>query len=194
MRRGRARWRSARAGRARGVWLLAAIGLAAAALWWADRRGVDPLDLIPAAWRPELEGRVCRLDRVMDGDSLMLDCAGEPLEVRLHCIDAPERDQRPWGKQSWRHLRRIAPRELRVQEVELDRFGRTVAELYSLGPEPRMLNLEQVQSGQAAVYGRYCEDPRFFRAEREARAAGLGIWSSPGEQQRPWVFRHRKQR
>jgi endonuclease YncB( thermonuclease family) len=78
-----------------------------------------------------------------------------------------------------------------IETVDTDRFGRIVAEVFTIGPDRRFLNLEQVQSGHAAVYNRYCSDPDFTRAEQAARKAGLGIWSRPGEQQTPWVFRHR---
>jgi len=175
----------------RRLWLLAALGLASAALWWAGREGPD---LFAGGWLAGPPDRVCRLDKVLDGDSLVLTCDGESVEVRLHCIDAPEREQVPYAKQSRRHLREIAPMDLELREIELDRFGRTVGEVYSTGPERLMLNLEQVARGQAAVFARFCDDPRFFRAEREAREAGIGIWTRPGEQQTPWLFRHRGQR
>lgn len=132
------------------------------------------------------------MERVLDGDSLRVRCASGAAEVRLHCIDAPERDQVPWAKQSRRHLRGLASTEVRLVELERDRFGRLVAEVYGTGSERPLLNLEQVRSGHAAVYRRYCADRRYERAEREARQAGRGIWSRPGEHQTPWLFRQRK--
>ena len=136
--------------------------------------------------------RFCTLDQVLDGDSLRLRCQGESVEVRLHCIDAPEYAQAPWGKQSRRHLAKITPRRVELAAVDDDRFGRTVANVYTTGANRRLLNLEQVASGHAAVYDQYCSDPAFTGAERAARAAHLGIWSRPGGQQTPWVFRHRQ--
>lgn len=134
------------------------------------------------------------MERVLDGDSLLLDCGGAATEVRLHCIDAPERGQIPWGKRARRHLQELAPETVELVKVDTDRFGRVVGDVYAPGPRRRWLNLEQVRDGQAAVYSRYCSDSRFIAAQAEARAAGRGIWSSPGEQQRPWVFRHRESR
>lgn len=139
-------------------------------------------------------GVTCTLIRVLDGDSMELRCRGETVEVRLHCIDAPEWDQGPWGRRSLRHLERMTPREVELRVVETDRFGRTVGEVYGTGLDHPLLNLRQVASGQAAVYRHYCDDPRYDHAEREARQARLGIWSQPGEQQRPWEFRHRHPR
>jgi endonuclease YncB( thermonuclease family) len=67
-----------------------------------------------------------------------------------------------------------------------------VAEVYTTNAERVSLNLEQIRQGQAAVYPRFCEESRFFRAERKARAASLGIWATPGNHQTPWTFRHRR--
>ncbi|HYN77284.1 MAG TPA: thermonuclease family protein [Lamprocystis sp. (in: g-proteobacteria)] len=151
-----------------------------------------PLAPWASGWTGPSTGRRCTLDAVLDGDSLRLRCQGESVEVRLHCIDAPEYEQAPWGKQSRRHLVAITPRRLELAAMETDRFGRTVAKVYTTGANRRLLNLEQVVSGNAAVYGQYCSDPAFAQAERAARAARLGIWSRPGEQQTPWVYRHRQ--
>lgn len=144
---------------------------------------------LAAGWLARPPTPICRADRVFDGDSLRLICGGVTKEVRLHCIDAPERDQLPWAKQSRRHLREIATGDLELVERDLDRFGRVVGDVYGLSPRRRLLNLAQVEAGQAAVYERYCTDGGFLRAERRARKAGLGIWSRPGEQQTPWTFR-----
>lgn len=157
--------------------------------WVIERWGPG---LIPAGWSFGASGRTCTLDRVIDGDSLRLICEGETIEVRLYCIDAPEKGQRPWGKRARAHLGKIATQQVEMRPIETDRFGRTIAEVYT-SAEPRLsLNLEQVRLGQAAVYSRYCEEARFSRAERKAQTASLGIWASPGAHQRPWEFRQRR--
>jgi endonuclease YncB( thermonuclease family) len=143
-------------------------------------------------WPTPPSSRICTLDQVLDGDSMRLTCKGKSVEVRLHCIDAPEYEQIPWGKQSRHHLRKITPRKVELKTIEIDQFGRTLGEVYTTEPSRRFLNLEQVVGGHAAVYEHYCSDPAFTRAQRKARKAGLGIWSKPGAQQTPWVFRHRK--
>lgn len=168
--------------------LLAALLLTG--VWAIERWG---LGSIPAPWSLMGTAKDCRLDTLLDGDSLRLVCGDEPLEVRLHCIDAPERDQGPWGRRSRAALRAMVTHRLELIPIERDRFGRTVGQVYTRGPERRLLNLEQVKRGNAAVYDRYCKDPRFLRAEREAREAGLGIWSRPGDHQTPWAFRLRQQ-
>jgi endonuclease YncB( thermonuclease family) len=164
------------------------IALILTGAWLMERWGPG---LNPVDWSFAASGRLCALDQVVDGDSLRLTCSGKPVEVRLYCIDAPEKDQKPWSNRSRAHLKRIAADRVELRPIETDRFGRTVAEVYSAGGERRSLNLEQVKQGQAAVYPRYCAESRFFRAEREARAAAIGIWSTQGDHQTPWAFRHR---
>jgi len=164
----------------------------AAGLAWVLQQGA--VDLLAAGWLARSPSETCRVERVLDGDSLRVLCADGPLEVRLHCIDAPEREQVPWAKQSRRHLRELASGQVDLVEIEKDRYGRRVAEIYGTGPGRPLLNLEQVRGGHAAVYRRYCDDPRYERAEREAREAGRGIWSRPGEQQTPWKHRWRQSR
>ncbi|MGE5155075.1 MAG: thermonuclease family protein [Bdellovibrio bacteriovorus] len=149
-------------------------------------------DAVPFAsgWLARPQRVPCDVEGVLDGDSLRVRCADGPVEVRLHCIDAPERDQVPWAKRSRRHLAELASRRVELVAVEHDRFGRLVAEVYGTGPQGLLLNLEQVRGGHAAVYRRYCKDSRYERAEQQAKEAGRGIWSRPGSQQRPWQHRH----
>lgn len=51
-------------------------------------------------------------------------------------------------------------------------------------------SLAQVAAYWAAVL-QYFQAPHYYTAEREARRAGLGIWSEDGDWQRPWVHRRR---
>ena len=114
----------------------------------------SPVPSWATGWLGQTPGRVCTVDRVLDGDSLRLVCQGEPVEVRLHCIDAPEYEQEPWGTQSRRHLAEITPFQVELQAVDTDRFGRTVGNVYTTGADRRLLNLDHVASGNAAVYTR----------------------------------------
>lgn len=134
----------------------------------------------------------CQLEKVVDGDTLRVNCRGKSISVRLHCIDAPEKSQAPWGARSTDALQRLAPRQLELIITDTDRYGRTVADVYMGGADHRMLNLEQVKSGNAAVYARYCNDNRFISAEREAKSLRRGIWSRAGEHQTPWTYRHQR--
>jgi len=130
----------------------------------------------------------CAVLSIYDGDTMTVRCDGQRIKVRLYCIDAPEMAQKPWGAVSRDHLRQATGATVRLVEHDHDRYGRTVGEMYSGDSN---LNLLQVQSGNAAEYDKYCSDFEYRRAEREARAAGAGVWSKPGLHQTPWDYRHR---
>lgn len=136
----------------------------------------------------------CIVDHCHDGDTCTLRCGigsdvVRRVKVRLHCIDAPEIGQEPWGRWSAQGLQHYAPAGAKVELVPLrpDKYGRMVGVLRLNGAS---LNLEMVRQGFAAVYEKYCAEPAYYQAQDEARAAGRGIWSQPGVQQRPWEWRH----
>ena len=142
----------------------------------------------------EVAPLVCTRGVVIDGDTLELVCGGEPVRVRLHCIDAPELGQGRWGRASREHLRSLVPRIVIVlpKPTDLgyrDRFGRIVGELLSPDESRRNLNLALVLSGQAAVYPKYCTEERYYWVEQVARHSEVGIWGTGGLQQTPWVWR-----
>lgn len=138
----------------------------------------------------------CLVDHCHDGDTCTLRCGVgtdvvRRIKVRLHCIDAPEIRQEPWGKWSARALQHYAPAGALIdfEALKSDRYGRTVGVLRS---KDANLNLEMVRQGFAAVYEKYCAEPAFYEAQAQAQAARRGIWSRPGEQQRPWDWRQGK--
>ena len=66
---------------------------------------------------------VAAQSRIADGDTMTIN--GE--RIRLFGIDAPERDQ-PGGHEATQELRRIVGRTTpRCEQVDVDRYGRTVA-------------------------------------------------------------------
>lgn len=127
---------------------------------------------------------------VGDGDTLRLDDQGKVITVRLGCIDAPEIAQKPWGQQSATRLKQLLPpgTAVRVREIERDRYGRTVAEIY-LGSQS--INLQLITEGQAVVYRQYlsgCTANQFLQAEAQAKQKRLGFWNQPSPVM-PWDFR-----
>ncbi len=146
----------------------------------------------PGKSHPNSNGELpsCTVRNVLDGDSVTLVCNGERRQVRLYCIDAPEKEQRPWGDESRSALRRQLRRDDRVQLRihDIDSYGRQVAEILHKGEN---INLRMVRDGYAAVYRRYCKLPAFYEAEGGARERKLGIWQKEGQHQTPWRWRHR---
>lgn len=134
---------------------------------------------------PVLKGRVTR---VADGDSFDVQLPSGPVTVRLHSIDAPERDQ-PYGRAAFAALSdRIAGRTVEVEVVEQDQYDRQVAVVYVDG---RNLNAELVQNGQAWAYRYFLDDPEFCRWEGVARSRRAGIWAQPTKDQiAPWEWRN----
>jgi micrococcal nuclease len=120
--------------------------------------------------------------RVVDGDTLLL-LGGE--RVRLVGVDAPELGdpdprQARLARDAAEHARKLVERRhvfLELDPRQRDRHGRTLA--YVFTADGRLLNGELVRVGLARAYARsgYLRRGEFQRLEREARAAGLGIWA-----------------
>lgn len=130
--------------------------------------------------------------RVVDGDTLVVqDEAETPLRVRLWGIDAPERSQ-PFGKEAKAALAELAKeRELEMERVDVDRYGRAVCRLYSGG---EYLNAALVREGFAwhsAKYAPKAED--LAVAETDAKADCAGLWQQ-GQVVAPWTHRNAAKR
>lgn len=160
--------------------------------FWAVMAVMLPLPwLVPACTTshpPAFEARYdnCQVLKVYDGDTITVSCQGEKIKVRLYCIDAPEMGQEPWGRESRDTLREMVGNQVDLEKKANDRYGRTVAVVWSGGQN---MNLSLVQKGAAARYPRYCSDPAYSKAESAARSDRAGIWRMGGNQQHPWEWR-----
>ncbi len=124
---------------------------------------------------------------VADGDSFTLAKDGKKEVVRLFGIDSPELAQ-PFANNA-REFTRMALMKgtIRLEPVEKDRYGRTVAWVYI---DSLCLNRLLVGKGLAWHYTRYSGDSTLASLERSARAHKIGLWSLP-DPVPPWTFRHR---
>jgi endonuclease YncB( thermonuclease family) len=123
---------------------------------------------------------------VIDGDTLDLT---DGRRVRLLGIDAPEagfdgEEPEPWAAESTQWLRdRVEgrPVRLRIDEVEKDRYGRTLAWIFD--EQATLINRQMLAEGQArllADFGLPIDlEPSLRAAESEARLAKLGLWGLP---------------
>lgn len=125
--------------------------------------------------------------RIIDGDTL--DIAGE--RVRLHGIDAPEKDQtcsiddRVWecGIAAWGYLvQLLAGQVITCDPRDIDKYGRTVAVCFAGGED---VNATMVAEGWALAYREY--SPDYIPQEAAAEAVGLGLWQ--GDFVPPWEWR-----
>lgn len=131
------------------------------------------------------EGRVVG---VVDGDTIDVRVGRETRRVRLHGIDTPERGQPWYGKAKSALSRRVFGKDVRVNDVDTDRHGRTVGEVYA---DNVCVGCELVREGHAWVFRKYTDDPVLYQLEAEARAGRRGIWSLPEAQRMPpWEWRH----
>ena len=126
---------------------------------------------------------------VGDGDTLRITKGSETQTVRLACIDAPETAQ-DYGKQAKERLQALLPvnTPVSMRTVDTDRYGRTVAELFSQG---RNINLSLVESGHAVAYRQYlsnCDRDAYLDAEAIAQQNQLAFWSLANPVM-PWDFR-----
>ncbi len=131
---------------------------------------------------------------VGDGDTLRVTYSGRPLTIRMACIDAPESNQ-PGGSAATNRLRQLLPRgrAIQIRQVEIDRYGRTVAEVFVGG---RSLNLQLVREGLVVVYPEYlhnCQATRvqFLQAEQQARRSRRGFWAQANPIM-PWNWRQQQ--
>ena len=102
---------------------------------------------------------------------------GRPSEVRLHGIDAPELDQ-AFGREAREHLRRLALGE----RVEL--------QLHGVDPYGRHLAWHNVRYAAEQSASRR---ELYAAAEREARRARAGLWSTAAPLA-PWDFKAAERR
>ncbi|MFO7630170.1 MAG: thermonuclease family protein [Prochlorococcaceae cyanobacterium] len=129
-----------------------------------------------------------RLDA--SGGTIRMRQAGRVVTVRMACIDAPETAQSPYGQQARRYLQQRLPigREVSLDIKTTDRYGRSVAEVFS----GVTIGLAMVEDGQAFAYRRYlggCNAKEDVGAEFRASRHRYGVWQVPGGITRPWEYR-----
>ena len=131
---------------------------------------------------------------VGDGDTIRVrDSQGQLITVRLACIDAPELRQGSAGKHAQSYLNQLLANhegQLRLNVIDKDRYGRTVAEVIVSDIN---INLAMVRMGHAFVYRDYlsgCNGPKYVHEEFGARSNRYGVWSS--NIQYPWDYRRNK--
>jgi micrococcal nuclease len=144
-------------------------------------------------------GQTAIVVSVGDGDTLRVRIDNKPVTVRLACIDAPELQQMPHGQKARERLQQLLPTgsKARVQTVDRDRYGRSVAVVYPIsdvrGMNPLSINQVMVTEGYAVVYRQYlnaCPEIQVELLEKEKSARGrrVNFWSQPTPVM-PWEFR-----
>ena len=160
------------------LWFSVALLIAGGAYLVLKEDTREPPSAIPSS--AELK----KIARVVDGDTIEL---SDGTRVRLHGIDTPEYDQ-PYGKAATRELNRLLGRSVYVEARDTDRYGRTVAVLWTR--DGVNVNLEMVCRGVAWWYERYSRGETDLReCQESARESNLGLWD--GDPVEPWEWRRR---
>ncbi len=129
----------------------------------------------------------CRVERVIDGDTIRIDYNGKSESVRLIGVDTPEmndRDEelRVLAKRAAEFTRGLLAGKsvyLQFDRERRDKFGRLLAYVYR-APDRLFVNLELVRLGYSRAYTKYpFKYSALFREhERQAKAEGLGVWTN----------------
>jgi endonuclease YncB( thermonuclease family) len=138
--------------------------------------------------RPVLSGRVTQ---VFDGDSIEVRLTNGLIQVRLHGIDAPEKNQSGADEARSALARLISGREIELVPVEQDTYDRLVAGVLAGDTD---VNAAMLGGGHAWAYRRYlgdlAGDRDYCQLEDEARRGKRGLWGQPAAQWiAPWEYR-----
>ena len=132
------------------------------------------------------EARWVKVDRVTDRKTIVL---MDRTRVRLHGIDAPERDQ-PYSPIATAALEYIVARSVYLVEVDEDRYGRLVGQLYH-SKDGYDINASMVCAGYAWWYERSTPDSQVLDdCQIEAHQAPKGLWED-GDPMPPWEWRRK---
>ena len=132
------------------------------------------------------EARWIQLDRVADGDTIVL---MDRTRVCLHGRVAPERDQR-YGPISTAALEYMVARNVYLVEVDKDRYGRLVGQLYH-SKDGYDINASIVCAGHAWWYERYALESQILNDYQVgAQQASGGIWEEE-DPMPPWEWRRK---
>ena len=135
-----------------------------------------------------------RVVGVSDGDTIKVLTEDKRLvKIRLYGIDCPEKRQAFGKRAKWFCSDLVFGREVEVEPIAQDRWGRTIALIYR---GSLCLNEEMVASGYAWVFAKYCKKTicqKWYRLQKEARKARIGLWKDPRPVS-PWVWRKAKRR
>lgn len=125
---------------------------------------------------------------VTDGDTIKVLVNNREVKVRIDAIDCPEKSQ-DFGQRAKQFTSSLVfGKVVTVNVGKIDRYGRSVGRVIVDGKD---VSLELVRAGLAWHYKKYSDDPVLAKAEEEARAKKIGLWSMANPVA-PWDYRHKK--
>jgi len=140
--------------------------------------------------QPTMTNYSAAVVHVGDGDSIRVTKGRLRVEVRLASIDAPELDQAMGQECKVALERRVLNRNVIVQPITIDRYGRTVANVTYANEN---INRYMVRNGCAWAYRAHLHDRQMVGIERLARAEKTGIWQlAARDRMPPWRYRNKR--
>lgn len=140
-------------------------------------------------------GKTIRVEKIYDGDTIAALVEGQFEKIRMIGIDAPEMDQRPWGKKAKECIESLITASDSMVSLEYDmerrdKYGRILAYIWTRNG--KMLNDEMLERGCTVLFTippniKYVE--RFRAAQKRARERKAGIWGENGLRERPYNYR-----
>jgi len=182
----------------KGLWLGGVLAVLAS-LAIADRAGL--FGIARQGDAHEYGGKVFRVVRVVDGDTLDVDHpdGGAPTtRVRLLGVDTPEtvRPGHPvehYGPEASAFLKRQAAGRsvrLRLDRARMrDRYGRLLAYVERPGGEDINLAIIATGHGYADPRFRHRRNREYRRAQKRASAGRLGLWADVTAEKLPYYYR-----
>lgn len=164
--------------------------------------------LFIAFWSPLLHAqppsktlpREVKVIKVHDGDTITLMINGKMRKSRLIGIDAPEMNQRPWGRRSKEHLIDLLNHAdwivmMETDVVETDKYSRSLVYLWTKNSE--FINEQMIRDGYAVLFtikpnSLYAD--LFKKAQLHAREGGKGIWGPNGLKEKPIEYKKKHPR
>ena len=152
-------------------------------------RGTSSSDAVKDARNTAVAGRA------YDGDTIAAFVDGRFQKVRLIGIDAPEMDQKPWGRKAQECTEALIKASgfkvsLEYDLERRDKYGRILA--YIWAQDGKMINEEMLRKGCAVLFTvppnvKYAG--RLRTAQEKARESKVGVWGENGLNERPYDFR-----
>ena len=148
--------------------------LAGVALWF----GLAAIATSPlaAADTPAPRAFTARVERVVDGDSVVVAVGSKRYDVRLSSIDAPESCMPHGDKATAALSAMVLNKPVRIVPQGRDKYGRGLGVLWVGG---KCVNVEMVRQGHAWWFRRYAPDVKTLAdAEQDARKNRRGLWAA----------------
>jgi micrococcal nuclease len=132
------------------------------------------------------------LEKIKDGDTLIVCADTHRKTLRLYGIDCPELGQKPYGKQARKRIEQLLPlnSEIKAIAINYDSYNRLIAEVWIADI---CINTQLLLEGYAVAYYRHLIGEyrqRYIEAEAIARTSKLKFWSQP-KIEMPWHYRKR---